>query len=55
MSKVLHAVKIEVEMQNKLKEISQRAVLSLADVTRIALSEYIQKYEKEYGEIKTEK
>lgn len=55
MTKVLHAVKIEVEMKNKLEEISQRSVLSLADVTRIALSEYIQKYEKEYGKIKKEK
>ena len=55
MSKVLHAVKIELEMRNKLEELSKRTVLSLADVTRIALSEYIQKYEKEHGEIKTEK
>jgi|WetSurMetagenome_2_1015567.scaffolds.fasta_scaffold1715508_2 hypothetical protein len=55
MPKVLHAVKIEVEMRCKLEEISHRTVLSLADVTRIALSEYIQKYEKEYGKIKTEK
>ena len=55
MSKVLDAVKIELEMRNKLEELSKRTVLSLADVTRIALSEYIQKYEKEHGKIKTEK
>lgn len=52
MAKVLLGVKIEPEMKQKLEYIADRMSMGYPDTVRVALSSYIQKFEKENGKIK---
>lgn len=53
-AKVPVNAKIETEMKAKLEIIAKNSSLSYADVVRMALFEYIQKYEKANGKISAE-
>lgn len=54
MAKTNIGVKIENEMKAKLEIIGKNNSISYADTVRIALVEYIQRHEKNFGKISPE-
>jgi len=54
MAKVPVNTKVESEMKTKLEIIARKSSLSYADVVRIALFEYISRFEKATGKIAAE-
>jgi predicted transcriptional regulator len=54
MAKVLMAVKVEADMKAKVELIAQKSSLSSPDIIKMALLEFIQKFEKANGRIKPE-
>lgn len=51
MAKINIGVKIEEDMKGKYELIAEKEGMSYADLVRIALFEYVKKYERENGKI----